>query len=75
MASDIPIDATLGWARDHDPDGGLAWRESMPIILAKYPQVTVADYWERLTVADHAYLLRHALGLPLTAPREEAADG
>jgi len=63
--SDVPLDAPLSWARDRDPDGGVAWLESMPVILDYYPQVTPEAYW-RLSVAEHAFLLRHALGLPVT---------
>lgn len=59
--SDIPIDVPISWARDHDSDGGIAWRESMPVVLERFPGISPTEYWN-LTVADHAYLLRYALG-------------
>lgn len=52
------IDLPLWRAVAHSEDGGVVWYESMPLILERYGQITPDAYW-RLTVAEHAMLLRH----------------
>jgi hypothetical protein len=54
MFADLP----LRKAALHVAEGDTFWTQTMPTVLARYPQITPQAYWE-LTVAEHAELTAH----------------
>lgn len=55
--SDIPIaDVSIRAASSVDRKDEVFYLRSMGFVLARFPQITVDDYW-RLTCAEHAALV------------------
>lgn len=52
MLADLPLRRAALWTED----GDTFWMQTLPLILERYPQITIDGYWN-LTVAEHAGLL------------------
>lgn len=51
LIADLPLRRAGFWCSD----GDTFWRQTMPFVLERYPQITVDAYWN-LTVGEHGLL-------------------